>query len=468
MKKTIFLMMLIAAGSWVGAQDIKKVQTAYVINRFDEAKVEIDKVMADPKSLDKAESWYWKATVYAALVKDTAKLAKNPGLEKEANEAFKKYMQLDPEYAIVKDKSAQGFFDMYASSYYAGIRLFNNKKWDDAVAKFENAIFYIDNIIKNKWAGGSITFDTTAVLYTAYALQNSANEPKLDKATQAKRLAQAADYYSILADHKVSGKDYEDIYKFLAMEFTNTKNEAQFNKYLALGRELYPDGPWDEYEIDYMDKNLDLAHKTQVYDKEDAAGTLTEMKYLQFGDLFVKVKNEEKDLDSAKLHFYTLKAADAFKKAFGKNAKNGIAAFNVGVIYYNVFSEYEDNYLNNIRNMQGISADRHVEKDPKKKAAADAKLNEQLAPLKKANAEIDKPLMANLDMAVEWLEKTYMVLKDKPDRENIEKSVLNKSVDFLANLYAYKRDRARGKDAQAFDAYEAKYKQFDLLHNKFQ
>lgn len=467
MKKTLFLILMVTAGTMAVAQDIKKVQTAYVINRFDDAKTEIDKVLADPKSLDKAETWFWKATVYASLVKDTTKLARNPALEQQANEAFKKYAEMDPEYALVKERSAQGFFDMYASSYYSGIKMFNNKQWETAASKFENAIHYIDIIIKNKWSGGSLTFDTTAVLYTAYAYQNAANEPKLDKATQAQRLAKAANFYGILADHKVSGKDYEDVYKFLVTEYTITKNEAQFNKYLSLGKELYPDGPWDEYEIDYMDKNYDLARKTEVYDKEDAAGTLSEIKYLQFGDLFVKVKNEDKELDAAKQKSYTLKAADAFKKAYGKNAKNGIAAFNVGVIYYNIYSDYEDNYLTNIRSMQAFSADRPVEKDPKKKAAADAKLKEQVDPLKKANAEIEKPMMENLDMAIEWLEKTYTVLKDKTDRENIEKSVLNKSVDFLANLYAYKRDRARGKDTQAFDAYDAKYKQFDQLHNKF-
>jgi len=45
--------------------------------------------------------------------------------------------------------------------------------------------------------------------------------------------------------------------------------------------------------------------------------------------------------------------------------------------------------------------------------------------------------------------------------------VINKSVDFLANLYAYKRDRMRGKDPKAVDAFDAKYKEFDALARVF-
>ena len=75
--------------------------------------------------------------------------------------------------------------------------------------------------------------------------------------------------------------------------------------------------------------------------------------------------------------------------------------------------------------------------------------------------------MDNLDTAIEWLEKSYAILKNKTTRTNTEKSVINKTVDFLANLYTYKRDRVRGKDLKAFDAYEAKFKEYDALHAKY-
>jgi hypothetical protein len=457
MKKFLLLVMLAGTVQLVKAQDFKKVQTTVLLTKWDEAKTEIDRLMLDPKSgaTAKAEGWYWKAKIYAALAKNPATLAKYPTATKEADEAFRKYAQLDPTLAMVKEKGAEGYFDMYSASYNNAIKVFNDKKWEEAAHLFESAIYYIDNVIKNKWTNANIAFDTTSLLYAGYSFQN------------ASKLDDAAKYYSVLADAKVGGDVYKDIYKFLVTHYTATKNDASFKKYLAIGRELYPAEPWDEYEIDFMDKNNTLAQKTEIYDKEDAAGTLSEMKYLQFGDVFINAKNKSGGLDSAQQAKYALKAADAFKKAYAKNNQNAIAAFNVGVIYYNIYGDYDDIYAANIRTMQGLNADRPVEKDPKKKAAADAALKAKTDPLRAANAAIEKPMMENLDYSLEWLEKSYNVLKNKTTRNNTEKSVINKSVDFLANMYAYKRDRMRGKDSKAFDAFDAKFKEYDALHAKF-
>jgi len=243
-----------------------------------------------------------------------------------------------------------------------------------------------------------------------------------------------------------------------------------FKKYLAISKELYPKFPWEEFEIDYMDKNLNLAQKSELYDKEDAAGNMSEIKYLQFGDIFVHAKDKENNLDSLQIQKYTLKGSEAFKKAYARNNQNAIAAFNVGIIYYNIYGEYDDTYAYNIRLMQALNtafADRPAEKDPKKKAANDAAQKAKTEPYKTANALIEKPLMDNLNTSLEWLEKSYMILKDKPNRSNVEKGILLKEVDFIANLYAYKRDRLKGKDPKAFDAFDAKYKEFDALHDKY-
>lgn len=455
MKKLLTLVLIAGSLQMTQAQDLKKVQTAYLINKMEDAKTEIDKVMADPKQNAKPDAMYWKAKVYAAVYKDANLRTKYPTALATADEAFKKYAEADPAFAQVKEKGAEGFFDMYATSYASGVKLFNDKKWEDAASNFKYAVEYSDFIFKNKWSNATIAFDTTSILYLAYAYQN------------ASKMDDAAKYYSRLADAKVAAEMYIDIYKFLANHYTIAKNEALFKKYLSLGRELYPTYAWDEFEIDYMDQNMTLAEKTALYDKEDAAGTLSEVKYLQFADIFVNAHHKDKSMDSAAERMYNLKAVDAYKKAYGKNNQNAIAAFNVGVVYYNLFGEYDDAFAQNIRTMQGINADRPVEKDPKKKAAAEAALKAKLDPIRKANADIEKPLNDNLNMSLDWLEKAYTILKDKATRNNTEKSVINKAVDFLANLYAYKRDKVRGKDLKAFDAFEAKYKEYDALHGKY-
>ena len=138
-----------------------------------------------------------------------------------------------------------------------------------------------------------------------------------------------------------------------------------------------------------MDQNLTLAEKTSRYENEDAAGTLSEIKYLQFGDIFINAHRKDKDLDSATERLYNQKATDAFKKAYLKNNQNGIAAFNVGVIYYNFYGEYDDKYAANIRTMQGLNADKPIVKDPKKKATAEAEFKLKIDPLKKANVDLE-------------------------------------------------------------------------------
>jgi hypothetical protein len=474
--KQFLLCALLAAGTMqmVSAQDLKKVQTAVLLKQWENAKVEVDKAMADPKQNTKPEAIYWKARVYSAIAADAQLRTKYPSSLKDADEALQKYIAVDPAFAQVKDKGADPFFDVYSTSYSTGVKLFNDKKWDEAATSFTNAVKYSDLIFQNKWANSGIPFDTTSILYLAYSYQNG------------QKPDEAAKTYGRLADAKVAGESYIDLYKFLAAHYTATKNEALFQKYVGIGKELYPKYAWDEFEIDYMDQNLTLAQKTALYDKESAAGTLSELKLLQFGDIFVSLKNKEKGLDSAQLLMYSLKAADAYKKAFAKNPQNAIAAYNTGIIYYNIYGEYDDVYASNIRAMQGLNADRPVEKDPKKKAAADAALKAKVDPIKAANAAIEKPLMDNLDLSIEWLEKSYLSLKESrekslndktektkeeqdklKEKERTEKSILNKSVDFLANLYAYKRDRVRGKDLKAMDAYEAKYKEYDALHGKF-
>jgi hypothetical protein len=139
----------------------------------------------------------------------------------------------------------------------------------------------------------------------------------------------------------------------------------------------------------------------------------------------------------------------------------------VAVIHYNYFNDADDKYAANIRELQQLNANKPVEKDPKKKAAADAKFKEQTDAVKKRNIEVDKIAQDNIDIAIDWLNKTFVNLKDKSPRTNVEKGVLNKSVDFLANLYSYKMNKVRGKDPKAFDAFEAKYKEFDALHGTF-
>jgi hypothetical protein len=283
----------------------------------------------------------------------------------------------------------------------------------------------------------------------------------------AQKPAEAVQQYTRLADNMVFDTAYIDMYRFTLNHFITTKNEPQFKKYLAVSKEAYPTEQWDDFAMEYLDKNLTLAEKTAFYDKESAAGTLKEFEYLQFGDWFANARTKEKDMDSTQQAMYNIKSGDAYQKAYSLNNKNAIAAFNAGLIYYNNFADYSDKYSDNIRTLQQLNVNKPpADKDPKKRPAQEAKFKEQTDAVKKLNTDLEKPINENLEASINWLEKSIDNLKGKTDLNRSEKMVFERSLDFLANLYEYKRDKVRGKDMKLFDAYDAKYKEYEGMHKK--
>jgi len=71
-----------------------------------------------------------------------------------------------------------------------------------------------------------------------------------------------------------------------------------------------------------------------------------------------------------------------------------------------------------------------------------------------------------VDMSINWLEKSFNSLNAQETKDRTTHNCLNKSVDWLANLYQYKSQKVKGKDMKAYDVFDAKYKQYDALHSK--
>ncbi len=460
MKKITFLSIFVVCAILSSGQNFDKVKTYALLSKFEDAKNELDKLMVDPKAQAKPDGWGWKAKIYSVFYKDSKYQGKYPNAEKIADEAFDKYIALDPSLKFLKENAAQdAIFDLYIPSFNNGIGGFNAKKWDSASYYFDYAVKYSDVIFKNKLSASNATFDTNTIIYAGYSAQNL---QKPDKAIK---------YYTRLMESKVGGENLIDIYRYALQHTTNTKNLEDFNKYLGYSKAMYPNTNWEDYEIDYLIKNNSLTEKIAIYTKEDASGSLTYNKYIQFGDMFVNIPKADKaNLDSTTLADYQYRAADAFKKAASKNPSDGIAPFNAGVIYYNIFGILDDRVAASRKALQELNSnykDKAPEKDPKKKLAADAKFKEQSDLLKKQRLDIEKPASETADLSIEWLEKAFAVLKDKPNRSSTERSCLNKTVDFLGNIYQYKRDKASGKDPKAYDAFDAKFKLYDGLHGKY-
>jgi hypothetical protein len=76
-------------------------------------------------------------------------------------------------------------------------------------------------------------------------------------------------------------------------------------------------------------------------------------------------------------------------------------------------------------------------------------------------------MKAKADQAIEWIENAFNIVKDKTTLSKQEKNVAARSVDFLATLYAAKRDKNR-TNQKLYDELDAKFTKYDMLHDKYQ
>lgn len=456
MKKIALLAVVMFTTIITFAQNYNKVQTAFLINKFEDAKTEIDKIAADPKAQSKVETWLWKARVYAALYKDEALSQKYPNALTEANSSFLKYEEMDPELKMLKEVGVNCVFDIYSTSFNNGIKAFQSKSWDDAYTFFGYAVKYSDKIFANKWTESTAPFDTTAILYCGYSAQN------------AKKANLAIEQYTRLAKAGVNNEEFLDMYRYILDYAAEQKDEAKFKEGLGYARAAYPAQAdlWDSYEMEFLSKTLNLTQLKDYYNANQASFSATQFE--SFGSIFATADSYEggEGMDSTTIEAYKDLAYEAFKKAF-EMKPTGIGAYNAGVIYYNKYNTVDDRYRANTRKLQELNSNKPVEKDPKKKAEAEKKFKAETDAIKAANELVDQERIKYVDIALEWMNKSFTLLEAKEKRSRTETSVLNKTVDMLSIMYDFKRNKVRGKDTAAFDKYDALYKKFDELHNKF-
>jgi hypothetical protein len=465
MKKLMGVLAILLSMQTLQAQDFEKVKTDLLIGKTDEAKADYDKILAKKANLvGSAQAFYWKSKIYSAYHKDAVK---NPNAYNEVKLALDEYIKADASLQLAKDNGQEPFFDVYIRSFKGGVDSFNIKNWKGAAAHFVNAVKYSDIIFAQGWASSKQKFDTTAIIYAGYSNQNAGN------------LDETIFYYKRLVDNKVVTPELVDVYRYLLIQLTNKKDKAQFDTYLAMSEAAYPKETWTEYTVDYIDKNYSIDQKVTYFDEKVAAGKITELECQMFGDMFMSGKSTE-GVSQDNADKYTSKAAEAYKKAYNMNSKNFAAAFNAGISYYNQFTVLDEKVIENTKALQTINANKPVApKDPKKKLAFDALYKAKTDSVNGIKASLEAPINDKVDAAIDWIDKAFNVIKDKEKLERGEKNVAARAVDFLATLYAYKRDKTKkdissknlavAKEAQKkYDEYDAKFNIYDKLHDKYQ
>jgi hypothetical protein len=436
MKKLLIASLLVIGGTRVMAQKLDGVNKFLLFHKYEDAKKELDKVMADPKAQETNEVLLMKLKINSELALDTATSKKYPNAMADAYAAYTKYRQKDTALKIFTDKekdndALRAVTIIYSSYFNTGHGLFKESKWNEALEKFKVSEDIGEMLSRKGLTNNKQNIDTFSVLFAGYAAQN------------AQKADEAVFYYKKIAAENIGGADYMDIYRYLLNYYSDKKDEANFQKYLAQAKTLYPAkaSMWDQYGMEYKSSNASLDQMLQSYKTEDAGGSLNAAQYSTYGEYFA---NPNKDalakLDSTQQAALRKTAAEAFKKSFDKDQSNPIVAFNAGVMYYNEFNILDQRYSD---------------------------LRGQSAALKAQRDEVVKQQYLVVDDAVKYLTSAYDALKAKTTRTKNETNCLSRAVDWLANLYAWKRDKARGVKPQDVDKYDALYKQFDAEHGKY-
>ncbi|MEO8821588.1 MAG: hypothetical protein ABI267_04095 [Ginsengibacter sp.] len=266
MKRIVLSVLFMFLVTVTFAQDLKKA-TSYVNDKkYEQAKTEIDGILAkDPAN---SEALYLKSKVYTLMADSSAYKSLFTGDPyNEAFEAFKKAMadSNNPKVTlmVVKDNYSP-IFGIYSGYYGEAAAAFNdaaqsNIKPDtvgftkamDLFIKANDAGQYIAS---NKWARiGKV--DTTLVLNIAKAALN------------AKKTDSARKYFKEISDAQIVGlhnekntpdPSFELPYQWLTLDYKDAGDSVNMVKYADLGQKLYPNDDYFTFvQMDYFRQKED-------------------------------------------------------------------------------------------------------------------------------------------------------------------------------------------------------------------
>lgn len=234
MKKLTFFLVMLSLAVFTQAQSYKDIGNKILLQQYDDAKKDIDKRITNEKFASKPDAYILKTAIYAALAAKEGAADKD-NLLTEAEAAYAKYKEMDPTLSLVTDPIyREGVIKLYSALYSKGIEGYKAKTWEPAYADFKKVVDLSDVLIDKKVL--NIEMDTTSVLLAGFTAENSNHKDD------------AAKYYTRLANNKVGGEGNEFIYRFLVLYSYENNDMAGFDKYKQLGKELYPNNEYFDYD----------------------------------------------------------------------------------------------------------------------------------------------------------------------------------------------------------------------------
>jgi tetratricopeptide (TPR) repeat protein len=419
MRKTIIAAMFVMAGFVAVAQPVDDALKQLGKNN-DKAKEAIDKITADPANAKNADAWYAKAQIYNVLAADDKFKASIPDAYDQAFDAFRKAYDADP-------NNKRMMLDLYKTGFvaYEGVAnraagAYQANNVNAAFEGYKKTVEYGDYLrSKNlSYSGYSVPkLDTGMVFMAGYTAM------KLEKTDDALK------YFTPIADAKIGKEaDYVIPYQFLSYQYKTRKDEANFKKYVELGRQVYPkDAYFVTIKIDWARENNNYPELFSGYEElialqPDSLNNSLSYASEMFDYLFIK----NADKKPADYEATAAKIETQINKTLSKDYDPLSSNLIIGQLYYN----------------QGLDLATESDKvkgtkpeDTKKKAdlkaKATAKYNQSIPHVEKVTSLLEQKGMAALN--------------------GKEKSTLRNMYIMLGDMYHATGNKAKG------DEYDKKY-----------
>ena len=265
MKKLCFFSFVLFVAASAGAQSLDDIGKLMEKNKYDAAKVSIEKYIADPKNVTSAEAWYYKGRIYNSLSKDST-VAKQDAYnyKQTAFDAFKKNQQLDKLDLRMKSEFFKSYLDLYLGFYDLGAQNFNLKNYPAAYNAFSKSQEMENFILSKNYLYDEIKLNK---LDTALVMNIAAS------ALQASDTTNAVINYRRITDAGITGLDYERVYEYLARYYLDKKDNSNAQMILAKAKTAYPKNNfWNALEVEQISKSGDikalLARYDELYNKD--------------------------------------------------------------------------------------------------------------------------------------------------------------------------------------------------------
>jgi len=461
MQKLFTSLMLLLILNVSTAQKFDKVKNDVLINQFEAAKADLDKIIQKTPALaNTPEAIFWEAKVNSGFFKDSTLSKKYPNSFTDMRNNLEKLLSSNEGNAFINEKakereynSADPFIQVYTKIRTDGVEKYNQKKYGDAAELFNVCVKYSDIFYGRGWLDTKLKSDTISILFTAICYKN------------AKNYAEAVPRLERLINEK-SMVSIEGIYSDLLNSLIELKDKAKFDKYVAAAKiqaPAYAD-TWEQFELNYIEKAYDIDEKVAAFDALVSSKKLNEIEAEFFGQWFMEAKTEDKSTEK-----YVIKATEAFQQAHTLNPTNFRAAYNAGLSYYAEYT-FLDLSLDSVRkSLQALNKEIETKlpKDKTKQAPVQAKYKPQVDAIKATINDLNGKINTKTDQAVAWYEKAFNALKDKENLDRKEKNIALRAVDYLAELYQLKSNKVKSSDPKLSAEYDKKFNIYDQLHEKY-